>query len=251
MLSQAVILAGGRGARLGEVARTVPKPLVAVGGIPFVEHLIWNLQRHGIRRVVLSIGHLGHQFRECFGDGSRHGVRISYIAEKDPAGTGGALKLAGACLEDAFWVLNGDTLFDIDYFDLARLLQENGTDVALALRHVENAERYGSIVLEEGRIRKFREKAARGPGVVNGGVYAMRRSVLEHVTKLPCSLETDVLPVLAVGGRVAGKTYDGFFIDIGTPESLRDAQESLPRWRRRAAEFPDRDAASGACGQAC
>lgn len=241
MLTQAVVLAGGLGTRLGELTRSTPKPLLPVGGRPFLEYLVWNLRRHGITRVVFCVGYLAERIVEHFGDGARFGVAIEYVVEREPAGTGGALLLARPRLEEEFLVLNGDTLCDLNYLDLGLLLKETGAAAAVALRHVPDAQRYGRVCLEGSLVTGFEEKGAGGPGLVSGGVYALRRAALEGLPGVPASLERDLFPALAAAGSLAGRVYGGFFLDIGVPESLREAQAAVPRWRRKPAVFLDRD----------
>lgn len=239
-LRQAVVLAGGRGTRLGEVTAAVPKPMAMVAGHPFLEHVLWNLRRHGLRDVILSVGYLADVIVAHFGDGSRFGVRIRYLHEESPAGTAGPLLLGKDLLDERFLFLNGDTLFDFNYCDLPLALQE-GALAHLALREVDGVERYGAVRLEGGRVVGFAEKGGAGAGLINGGVALLSREVVAAVRDLPCSLEKDVLPALVQAGRVSGKAYQGYFIDIGTPASLATAQEEVAAWSTRPAAFLDRD----------
>lgn len=241
MLSSAVILAGGRGTRLGDATRETPKPLLPVAGRPFLEYLIENLRRFGIHRIVLSVGYLGDAIATHFGDGSRYGVSIETFTEREPLGTGGALRLAAGDLQGPFLAVNGDTLFDLNYLDLARLVEGGSALAALALRQVPAAAPFGNVQLDGFTVTGFREKSESGPGIVNGGVYAMRREALERLPAGGLSLERDLFPALASDRRLAGKVYGGFFLDIGSPESLEAAHDSVPRWWRRPAVFLDRD----------
>lgn len=243
MLTEAVILAGGEASRLGELAVATPKILMPVGGRPFVEHLLWNVRRHGIRRVVFATGRLGEEVAAHVGDGTRFGVEAHYAREPEPLGTGGAARLALPLLEsDRFLLLNGDTLFDVNYLDLALLVAHHATaDVAVALREVPDVSRYGRVVLDGDRVTAFGEKSHAGPGLVNGGAYVIDRRVLEALPEGRSSLETDVLGLLAPLDRLAGRAYDGFFLDIGVPECLGAAQTLVPEWRRKPAVFFDRD----------
>lgn len=237
MLNQAVILAGGRGTRLGALTEQLPKPMMPVDGGPFIDQLLWNLRRHGFRKVLLSVGYLSGVIRDHIGDGDPFGLEVSYCLEREPAGTGGALGLALPQLDERFLVLNGDTLFDVNYLDLALALEHN--DAAVALRAVADVERYGSVLLDGDRVTAFAEKAGGGAGLVNGGVYALNRTVVEQSTG--SSIEHDWLPALVASRRLAGRSYDGFFIDIGLPESLARAQLDVPDWRRKPAALLDRD----------
>lgn len=241
MLHQAVILAGGLGTRLGEATKHTPKPLLDAGGRPFLEYLVWNLKRHGITDILFSVGHKARKIMDHFGDGSAFGVRARYVVEQTPMGTGGGLKLAREHLQERFLVLNGDTLFDINYLDLAMRLDRGDALAALSLRSIDDASRYGSVVLEHGRVTGFREKVGSGPGLISGGIYAMRRQAVDRLPQGPCSIEEDLFAVLATESRLLGWAYDGFFLDIGLPETLAEAQTVLPRWRRKPAVFLDRD----------
>lgn len=241
MLRQAVVLAGGLGTRLGELTRSTPKPFLPVGDRPFLEYVVWNLRRHGITKLVFCVGYLAEKIVDHFGDGSGFGVSIEYVVEQEPAGTGGALLLALSRLEETFLVVNGDTLFDLNYLDLGLLLELSGAAAAVALRSLPDTSRYGRVCLNGHMVAGFAEKAGGGPGAVNGGVYAMRRDALARLSGLPCSLERDLFPLLAQSGGLAGRVYEGFFIDIGVPESLREADVLVPRWLIKPAVFLDRD----------
>ncbi|NDV24911.1 D-glycero-beta-D-manno-heptose 1,7-bisphosphate 7-phosphatase [Desulfovibrio sp. JC022] len=237
MIKQAVILAGGKGTRLGTLTKTTPKPVIPVAGKPFLSHLLWNLARHGVTEILLSTGYLHEVLNESLGDGSRFGVNLTYVQEESPLGTGGGLRNCLEELHDRFFVLNGDSIFDINYLDLI-----NGeTDVVLALRKVEDTARYGRVVHENGMVSSFLEKGESGPGAINGGVYLMSRDVVAALPEGASSLEKDWFPKLASEGKLSCRELNGFFIDIGIPEDLERAQTAIPKWRCKPALFLDRD----------
>jgi D-glycero-D-manno-heptose 1,7-bisphosphate phosphatase len=238
MLKQALILAGGLGTRLGVLTQAMPKPMLPVAGRPFLEHVIFNLRRHGLDKIVLSVGHLADRVMDHFGDGGSLGVSITYSREISPLGTGGGLRHALPMLGDSFLVLNGDTLFDCNYLDMARLL---GNDVlaVLGLRHVEDASRYGSVHLEGGRVLGFHEKSRTGAGLVSGGVYAFTRQAAELLPLGASSIETGLFPLLAQRGFLAAKAYRAYFIDIGLPSTLSQADTAIPKWQRKPGIFID------------
>lgn len=240
MLSQAVILAGGRGTRLGALAETVPKPLLEVAGRPFLDYLLWNLKRSGLRRVLFLLGYRAEQATAHLGDGHRYGMSFSYSVETKPLGTGGGLRAALDQLDECFLLLNGDTLFDINYWDLAASLT-HGTLASVGLRAVADASRYARVVLRGERVTLVAEKAAAGPGLINGGVYAFRRSAVAQLAEGPSSLEQKLLPDLAAAGQLGGRRYRGFFLDIGVPTSFAAAQRQLPSWQVKPAVLFDRD----------
>jgi D-glycero-D-manno-heptose 1,7-bisphosphate phosphatase len=233
-VTKAVILAGGRGTRLGALTDDRPKPLLPVGGAPFIEYVIWNLVRWGIRDIILSTGYRGEAIRDCLGDGVAMGARISYAEEDCPLGTGGGVRLAAAQATEPFFILNGDTLLDCDFRSLARLVSKCGAKAGLMLREVEDAGRFGAVAFSNDRIRGFHEKGRTGSGLVNGGVYVLTPAALNALPPGPCSLERDLFPRLAEEGALVGAVGNGFFIDIGLPSTYGEAQTLLPAWKNSA-----------------
>lgn len=240
-IEQAAILVGGKGTRLGELSRNRPKPMQDVGGQPLLEHIIWNLKRFGVRRILLLVGYQGAYIVDHFGDGKGFGVEIDYSFEDQPLGTGGALRAAEDQLDDAFFFLNGDTIFDFNYDDLAVLTLSSSALIGMALRSVNDIARYGNVRLENDTVTSFSEKSESGAGLINGGVAVVKREALALFPAAPSSLEQDVLPLLVTNGHVCGRRYSGFFIDIGLPKTLDAASRSVPRWRQKKVLFLDRD----------
>jgi len=245
MIEQAVILCGGRGTRLGGLTAATPKPLLAVDDAPFLDLLLFELGRHGIRRILLLAGFAAAQIRDYAAAtalATRFGLTIDVAAEPEEAGTGGALWHARQRLDEAFLLLNGDSWFDINLLELpARLDADPAALGVLALRRLEDASRYGVVELAGDRIVEFSARAdASGPGLVSGGVYALRRPVVEGLAPR-ASLEAEIFPVLARRGELHGIVCDSYFIDIGIPEDLARARLEVPQRRRRPAVFLDRD----------
>ncbi|HTZ35231.1 MAG TPA: HAD-IIIA family hydrolase [Stellaceae bacterium] len=245
MIGQAAILCGGLGTRLGPLTATLPKPLLPVAGAPFLDTLIFELARHGIRRVLLLGGFAADRIREYAATTplrARFGLEIEVSVEPEPAGTAGALWHARDRLDERFLLLNGDSWLDLNLLALAcRLDAEPGALGALALREVADASRYGVVALAGQRIVGFAERPDRpGPAPVSGGVYAWRRELVDWLTPLG-SLEREVLPRLAAAGRLVGLPVAGYFIDIGIPADLARARREIADRRRRAAAFLDRD----------
>lgn len=248
-VKQAAILIGGQGTRLGDAVRSTPKPLLDVCGRPFVEHVMINLRRFGFDDFILLAGYKAGIVTEKYGAGSPFArelqASIRVIVEPSPLGTGGALKHAREYLEDKFLLLNGDSIFDFNYLDLCICEYPEEPDdwlCRVALLPVESATRYGFVELRGARVRAFREKpSAPQSGLINSGVYWLKSALLDVITSTPCSLEQDVFPRLAAQGRMTGRVYRGYFIDIGIPDDLQHAREHLTDNLQKPAAFLDRD----------
>ncbi|HLX98756.1 MAG TPA: sugar phosphate nucleotidyltransferase, partial [Roseiarcus sp.] len=243
-IRQAVILAGGKGTRLGEITRKVPKPMLPIADRPFLDYLIEMIERHGYEDILLLGGYLGEVLEATY-DGRRiGGATIRVMRERAPLGTAGALTVAGDALDPRFLMMNGDAFFDINLRALEQASDQNGAMATLALRSVENAARYGRVIEDKGKIVAFVEKDARreGPGIINGGIYVLKREILDLVRALPSSLERDVFPGLVERGEIRGQEFEGYFLDIGLPETLEQGRRELPKVRLRPAAVFDRSA---------
>jgi dTDP-glucose pyrophosphorylase/histidinol phosphatase-like enzyme len=244
-IRQAVILAGGKGTRLGAITQTIPKPMLPIaGGRPFLDYLLEMIERHGYHDILLLGGYLGDVLETAY-DGRRIGNAIvRVLREPAPLGTAGALTIARASLDPRFLLMNGDAFFDINLRALEQASQQDGAMATLALRSVADAARYGRVIEEQGSVVAFLEKdlSRPGPGVINGGIYVLKREILDLVHDLPCSLEQDIFPALVERGQIRGREFDGYFLDIGLPETLERGHLELPSVRARPAAFLDRDA---------
>jgi D-glycero-D-manno-heptose 1,7-bisphosphate phosphatase len=238
---QAVFLVGGKGTRLGKLTATTPKPLLAIApDISLLDLLIEEAARHGFTDIVLLAGHLGDRVERLYHGRQIRAATIRVIREPEPAGTGGALRHAAGMLDPWFLLANGDSWFDINLRALA-VAPPRDRLARIALRSMEDTGRYGSVELHGRRITAFTEKkAATGPGLINGGLYLLNRAVLDHIAG-PCSIEQDVFPELVRQGAVDGRVFDGYFLDIGLPETLAQARRELPFRLARPAAFLDRD----------
>lgn len=244
---QCVVLVGGLGTRLGSLVADVPKPMLPVAGAPFLASLLREVARYGITDVLLLTGHLSEVVEAALPAleaGLPRPMRIMVSREPVRAGTGGALHHAADRLQDRFLLLNGNSFFDCPLGPLLAVPPHAGVLGHLMLRTVPDVSRYGVVKLEDDRVVAFQaqpeEMGQTAPGVINGGVYVLDRSVLEYVSP-QCSLEQDVLPGLAASGRLRGTLAEGWFIDIGIPADLARAQHELPARLARRALLLDRD----------
>jgi D,D-heptose 1,7-bisphosphate phosphatase len=243
---QIVILVGGKGTRLGAVGQSTPKPLMPIDDeTVFLDHLLTTCTRQQFDHVILLAGHLGDQVEQRYAHRRVGSANIDVFIESQPLGTGGALHQVSDHLADTFLLLNGDTLFDTNLRALDQALQQSPDALAcIALREIDDVGRYGLVDLNlDGRIAGFIEKPASDTvdaGLINGGIYALRRDILQHIPHGNTSIETDVFPKLAVAGKLLGIPRTGYFLDIGLPETLATARAVLPH-RRRPVLFLDRD----------
>ena len=235
---EAIVLAGGLGTRLRSCVADLPKCMAPVGTGPFLEYLLEELAGQGVTRVILSVGYLREKVME-YVNGRPWPFDLAWAVEEEPLGTGGGIRLAlSKAKEKRVLVLNGDTFFHLP--SLAELLAVEAP-VAMALKPMRDFDRYGSVetapvisgeVGKPLRVTAFREKKHCAEGLVNGGVYALDRDLFRGL-ELPekFSFEEAVLGPLAAEGKVAGKVFDGYFIDIGIPADYARAQQELPELR--------------------
>ena len=245
MIRQAVILCGGVGSRLGASTADTPKPLLMVDRIPFLDVLLFELARHGVTRVLLLAGFAAQRIVEYAASTplrARFGLEIEVSIEPQRAGTGGAVWHARDRLDSRFFLLNGDSWFDINLLELAsRVISEPSATGAIAVRLLPDASRYGVVEVDNGRITRFRGRPGRsGNGLVSGGVYVFQSSLTYWLDRC-CSLEEDVFPLLARADKLLAMPFERYFIDIGVPDAFAHAQREVPRQRQRPAVFLDRD----------
>jgi mannose-1-phosphate guanylyltransferase len=219
---QALILAGGEGTRLRPLTSTVPKPVVPLVDRPFIRFMLDWLHGHGVDDIVMSCGHLASGVRNVLGDGSALGLRLRYVEEPRPLGTGGALKYAEPLLGERFLMLNGDVLTDIDLTGQIAQHERTGATATLALTPVEDPSAYGLVrTASDGAVTEFVEKPAPDQidtNNISAGAYVLERSVLDMLeAEQPASIERDVFPRL-VGDGLFGCVSEGYWLDIGTPE---------------------------------
>lgn len=214
----AIILAGGKGTRLKEIIKDVPKPMAPIANRPFLEYLILHLGKWNIKNIVLSVGYKKEIIKSYFNTGEKLGVEILYTEEEKPLGTGGAIKKAASLVdEENFIVMNGDSFFDINFDQLITFHKSRLSTVSLGLVYVSDTSRYGRVeISKKGVVTRFAEKGVIRNGFINGGVYVLNRKVVKNIPDGEVSFESKVLPTL-IGQGLNGMAVQGFFIDIGVP----------------------------------
>lgn len=222
----AIILAGGLGTRLKHVVPNLPKPLAPINGIPFLDILLNQIATYDkIKRVIFATGYKSDLISSHFSQ-KNYPFSLTFSKEETPLGTGGAVKLAHKHVQSSqYYVFNGDSYLDIDF---EMFIQNHHAALTIACRHVDNVSRYGEIELDaHHKILSFKEKSTQDkPGWINGGIYLMNKE-LKFPQKDNFSLENDFFPTLIHNIEVFGYPVHGKFIDIGTENSYKLAQEVL------------------------
>lgn len=230
---QAVVLVGGEGTRLRPLTYGTPKPMVPLFGVPFLERTLSRLHQAGIDDVILAAGYLPKAIAEHLGDGSRLGMKLTYIIEEAPLGTAGAIRNVEQHLKGAFFVLNGDVLTSLD---LERMLayhkEKNGLGV-LHLIRVEDPSAFGCVVHDaDGRISSFVEKPQRDEAPtneINAGTYLLEPGVLQVIAPgRSVSIERETFPMLlASGAPLYAYTTDDYWLDLGRPDQYLKAHRDV------------------------
>jgi mannose-1-phosphate guanylyltransferase len=228
---QAVILSGGLGTRLWPLTKDVPKPMVPVAGVPYLEHQLRRLEEQSIRDIVLLTGYLGEQIEEYFGDGSRMKLSIQYSREDTPLGTGGALREARALLADRFLIIYGDSYLPIDYAAVLQQLENSPAQGLLVVydNRQEDTSVKNNVNLDaEGYVLQYEKDSAQPMSYVEAGVLAFRKPAVDLIASQGMvSLEKEIFPKLIAGRSLIAHVTRQRFYDIGTPERLQAIERLL------------------------
>lgn len=232
-IKKALILAGGKGVKMRPLTYELPKSMLPVKGRPILEYTIELLRKYEIRELYIAVGYLGNKIKDHFGDGSKFGVKITYIDEKKDLGTGGALKLAMANFAEPFLMLWGDVLIDIDLADLIEFHLEKSSLMTVALTSVADPTEYGSVRLHRDMIVEHREKPKKGEDfsfLVTAGAHVVDPMIDKYLSKSgKFMLERDVIPALIKDKKINGYIFEGQWFDVGTPDIY---QRAIKEWGR-------------------
>ena len=254
----AVILAGGGGTRLRPLTYALPKPLIPVLNRPLISHLIANLRKAGVDRVVLATAASERRIEAALGDGRDLGLAVDYCYEHEPLGSGLAVKQAAHGFSETFCVCNGDVITDLDVAAMAAHHREAGAILSISLARVDDPSSYGVAALGPAdRISRFVEKPPLGEAPsdwANAGTWLFEPELLDHIPdeRMDRSLEQLVFPSLIADGRIVqGFPSDAYWMDVGTSERYLQLHADLlggaiPAW------LPDGIAAGRpALGEGC
>lgn len=247
-----MILAGGQGTRLRPLTLTRPKPVVPLLNRPFLAYQLALLRQHGVTDVILACSYRPEEVRAALGEATG-GVRLRYVVEQEPLGTGGGVRNAADLAHGIVFVLNGDVLTDADLTAMRHLHEARGASVTILLTRVSDPRAYGLVETEaDGRLRRFREKPGADQPIttdtVNAGIYLLDAELLRRMpADRPVSIEREFFPTLIADGVPCfGWSSPAYWRDIGSPEAYRLAQMDLLAERVRTPLPPPGERRGGA-----
>ncbi|MGW2842789.1 sugar phosphate nucleotidyltransferase [Streptomyces sp. NPDC001493] len=251
---EAILLVGGKGTRLRPLTVRTPKPMVPAAGVPFLTHQLARARAAGVEHIVLATSYLAEVFEPHFGDGSDLGLHIEYVTEREPLGTGGAIRNVAHKLtsgpDEPVLIFNGDILTGLDIRALVTTHTDSGADVSLHLTRVQDPRAFGLVPTDaSGRVSAFLEKPQTPEEIVtdqiNAGAYIFRRSVIDSIpADRPVSVERETFPgLLAAGAHLQGMVDSTYWLDLGTPQAFVRGSADLVLGRAPSPAVP------GRCGE--
>jgi len=223
----AVIMAGGKGTRLGKLTADTPKPMLKVAGKPILERLVLHLVSYGIRRIFISVNHLSHVIEEYFKDGSKWGCSIEYLREDDPLGSGGALSLLPEKPQDPLVLMNGDLLIEADIAQMLTFHELHDFYATMGVHYYSHEVPFGCIETDQHRMVGLEEKPLLTK-TINGGVYVLSSEAVKSVpeaTSFPITRLFD--EALSKNLSCGAYPLDGDWMDVGMPEQLDRARGTI------------------------
>ena len=234
---EAIVLVGGQGTRLRPLTIHTPKPMLPAAGVPFLTHLLTRARAAGVDHVVLATSYKSEVFADYFGDGSALGLRVDFVTEREPLGTGGAIRNVAGRLEsapdDPVLILNGDILSGHDLAEQVRIHRESDAVATLHLVRVPDARAFGSVVTaDDGRVVEFVEKSPNPvTDQINAGTYVFNRRLIDEIPPdCVVSVERETFPgLLAAGLPIHAYVDESYWLDVGTPSAFVRASADLVR----------------------
>ena len=228
-----ILLVGGMGTRLKPLTNESPKPMLPVAGLPVTEHQILAAKRAGIHTLILATSYLADVFTPYFGDGSKWGIKIRYAVEKEPLGTGGAIRNAAEFLtgDEPIVIFNGDVLSRHSIAEQIKFHQDKKADVTLHLIEVDDARAFGCVPTDAaGQVTAFLEKMENPvTNFINAGCYVFSPDVMNEIPLgAVVSVERETFPALIAQHRpVFAYKEQAYWLDVGTPAALFKGSRDL------------------------
>ena len=225
MITEALILAAGKGTRMWPLTENMPKPLLPLCGKSIIEQQIATLKKVGVKNINILIGHRMKEISDLLGNGTKYGVEINYIVQSEQKGTGHAVSLAEKHVNSSFFCLNGDTLIDEKNL---RLLAKKGGEMAMMVTTVDDGSNFGVIKSKNGILSSIVEKEIDGKSSINAGIYLFNKKIFTSLKSIKKSIRGELELVDALlSNKIHTIEYEGFWKDIGSPWDLLTANEFL------------------------
>lgn len=224
---ECIILAGGFGTRLSHIVSNVPKPMAPIGDRPFLSYIFDDLIHKGVTRFIMAVGYKSECITGFYGNRYKQ-ADLLYSYEDKPLGTGGAIKQAlRLCRDKDVFVINGDTFFDVNLSQMLFKAQDSICDMMIAVKRLKNFDRYGTLSIQDGFIKDFKEKKPMMEGFINGGIYLLKSKIFEFLPDGSFSFEKDFMEKQIDILNIGALESEGYFIDIGVPEDYYRACEEF------------------------
>lgn len=237
---QAVILSGGKGTRLKQVSKNVPKPLIKLDGVPFLKYQINYLSQFPFQEIILLCGYKQKKFENFADNIKQKKIPIKVIYEDKILGTGGAIINAKKYLDDIFFLCNGDTFFQINLIDFFHKFTKEKSDGIIALKKSNNNNRYSEVKVNKNIITLFSDLPVKKNKLYNCGYYFFKKKLFFE-KKIKKSLENEMLPIICKKYKISYKTFSDKLLDIGIPKDLKYAEIYFKKFNKRKYILLDRD----------
>ena len=223
MITEALILAAGKGTRMWPLTEDTPKPLLPLCGNTIIEQQIIVLEKVGVKKINVLIGHRMKEISDLLGDGKKYGVKINYIVQSEQKGTGHAVSLAEDHIKETFFCLNGDTIIDEKNLELLAI-KEN--QMAMMVTTVDDGEKFGVVKSNNGILETIIEKGVSGKSSINAGIYLFNHNIFKSLKTIKKSIRGELeLTDALISNEIHTIEYQGFWKDIGSPWDLLTANE--------------------------
>ncbi len=237
---EAIVMAGGMGARLRPLTQTTPKPLLSVDGRPILDHILEGLRESGMHDVVISVNYLADHIKNHVKNGQSHNLNVSYLNEHNRLGTAGALSMLDPRPKRPFLVINGDLLTRINYSKLLQLREEHDYDLVMGIRVQETQIPYGVVQIKDGMVVSLQEKPVY-KDFINAGIYVLKPECIDLIPKNNHFDMTNLIDaIIRKKGHIGAFPVIEYWRDIGTPADLSAASKEHRESRFQTRNQPDK-----------